>query len=235
MESTPSSPRDRSSPRRDWDEVADVVERCRAYWLLSEVAAPVADDMAAELEAHLREQLAAGGSIERVVGVDMAGFAEDWATSRRSRAPARLRVPRALSAPLTAVATYALVGHLVDLLAGAGAVLAVRASDLVGAALVVAVSLVLVNPPTLRVALVRRTDGPLALLGLAAVATPVAVPVATRTVVAVGPTLLHLTWPVTVLLVAAAILATAGGGPRFDSTHGRPPPDIARGIRRPRM
>ena len=45
--------------QHDWDAGTDVVERCRAYWVLTEVPRPAADEMAAELEAHAREHLAA--------------------------------------------------------------------------------------------------------------------------------------------------------------------------------
>jgi membrane protein implicated in regulation of membrane protease activity len=71
------------------DLTADqVVDRCRTYWLGSGVSTATADEMAAELTAHLAEASAAGKSIEMVTGDDIDEFAEEWAAAYRGPRPA---------------------------------------------------------------------------------------------------------------------------------------------------
>lgn len=71
------------------DLTADqVVDRCRTYWRGSGVSTEAADEMAAELTAHLAEASAAGKSIETVTGDDIDEFAEEWAAAYRGPMPA---------------------------------------------------------------------------------------------------------------------------------------------------
>ncbi len=76
-----------------------VVDRCRAYWLGSGVDSDTASDMAIELRSHLQEAMAAGKTVESVVGGDLEPFAEDWASAYRDPRPASK--PTAPSLPRT--------------------------------------------------------------------------------------------------------------------------------------
>ncbi len=78
-----------------------VVERCRAYWVESGVAADAADEMASELRTHLDEASAAGKSIETVTGPDIDGFAEEWASAFRGPRPSATSEPTPPSLPRT--------------------------------------------------------------------------------------------------------------------------------------
>jgi membrane protein implicated in regulation of membrane protease activity len=60
-----------------------VIDRCRTYWLGSGVDRDMASDMAIELRSHLQDAMAAGKTIESVVGADLDGFAEEWASAHR--------------------------------------------------------------------------------------------------------------------------------------------------------
>ena len=81
--------------------VDQVVERCRAYWVESGVAADAADEMASELRTHLDEAAAAGKSIETVTGTDVDGFAEEWAAAFLGPRPTSNSEPTPPSLPRT--------------------------------------------------------------------------------------------------------------------------------------
>ena len=81
--------------------VDQVVERCRAYWVESGVAADAADEMASELRTHLDEAAAAGKSIETVTGSDIDGFAEEWAAAFLGPRPTSNSEPTPPSLPRT--------------------------------------------------------------------------------------------------------------------------------------
>lgn len=76
-----------------------VVDRCRTYWLGSGVDNDMASDMAIELRSHLQEAMAAGKTIESVVGADLETFAEEWASAYRG--PPRDAEPTPPSMPMT--------------------------------------------------------------------------------------------------------------------------------------
>ena len=66
------------------DQIETIVRDCRRYWLDTNVARKVADDMSAELEQHLREAQLEGRSPDDVVGESVTAFAEEWARENRS-------------------------------------------------------------------------------------------------------------------------------------------------------
>ena len=96
------------------------VDECRREWKRLGVPEAVADDMAAELEADLREAEAEGASAADVLGpgvLDPRSFAASWATERgvvSSRAN-RGRLPLALAAFVTVVAAV-MIGASVAIL-----------------------------------------------------------------------------------------------------------------------
>ncbi len=67
----------------DRAEVAKVVADCVRYWRETGVPRRAIDDMRLELEQHLGEALDEGRSAERVVGSNVADFAESWAAEYR--------------------------------------------------------------------------------------------------------------------------------------------------------
>ena len=73
-----------------------VIDRCRTYWLGSGVDSDMASDMAIELRSHLQDARTAGKSIESVVGGDLDGFAEEWASAHRGPQPAGEPTPPSL-------------------------------------------------------------------------------------------------------------------------------------------
>jgi hypothetical protein len=65
--------------------VIEFVEECRREWKRLRVPGPAANEMAADLEADLKEAEADGASAEEVLGsgaFDPRGFAAAWATAR---------------------------------------------------------------------------------------------------------------------------------------------------------
>jgi hypothetical protein len=65
--------------------VNDFVDECRREWRRLQVPDPVANEMAADLEADLREAEAEGTTAEEVLGAavfDPRGFAASWAAAR---------------------------------------------------------------------------------------------------------------------------------------------------------
>src|SRR6266536_926983 len=90
--------------------VNDFVEQCRREWKRLRVPDPVANEMAADLAADLKEAEAEGASPEEVLGsgaFDPRSFAASWATERGvSRpSPSRERVSRR-SLFLAAIAAF---------------------------------------------------------------------------------------------------------------------------------
>ncbi len=61
-----------------------IVDQCTRYWLATRVPRPVVSGMVGELDAHLHEAEAAGRPLSSVVGVDVAAFAEQWASVHRT-------------------------------------------------------------------------------------------------------------------------------------------------------
>lgn len=198
----------------DWDEVTDVTERCRAYWVLTEVPKPAADDMTAELEGHLRERIAAGAPIDRVVGPDLREFAEAWATERRASPPRGVRLLRALNGPVTTVATYAVVAHAVEWVVGRDpSVLLMRPSDFVWLAALLAATVVLAQAAHVSGLIIARRERPLLLTSLALFVLPIALPVFARTVGAFGMVLVAWPWWASLLLAIAGGLSLVGAKP----------------------
>jgi len=67
--------------------VIEFVEECRQEWKRLRVPDPVANEMAADLEADLKEAEAEGASAEEVLGsgaFDPRSFAASWAAARRA-------------------------------------------------------------------------------------------------------------------------------------------------------
>ncbi|GAB6876775.1 DUF1700 domain-containing protein [Thermaerobacter litoralis] len=58
--------------------VTEAVDSCIVYWATAGLPRPQIDQMAAELRAHLEQAVAAGKSVETVIGGDVARFAEEW-------------------------------------------------------------------------------------------------------------------------------------------------------------
>ena len=196
---------------REWDAVTDAVERCRAWWLLAGVPQRRADDMAGELEAHLRERGAAGGRVEDVVGDDLGRFAADWASGARviGRPPAAgWRAVGRLSGLLVTAAVYALAVLLADAVV-AHRQGAIRTSDLIWFGVVVAAQELLARPAAARRLVVARSRALTVLASGVVFAGPLLVPLVTRSLRPMGPVLFTLGWPLAALLVIAAVLATA--------------------------
>ncbi len=100
--------------------MSDFVEQCRREWRRLRVSDPVAEEMAAELAADLREAEAEGVSAEELLGssiFDPRSFAGSWAAERGiiPRTPRRttaFRRPLALPALATVLAIALIVGGL---------------------------------------------------------------------------------------------------------------------------
>jgi hypothetical protein len=65
------------------DRVALAVEDCVEYWRRTAVPRSAVAGMREELEQHLQDAVAAGKSVESVVGPDVIAFAEEWAREFR--------------------------------------------------------------------------------------------------------------------------------------------------------
>lgn len=66
--------------------IKDTVEKCKIYWMFSNLPRKVLLEMEMELQVHLEEAVADGKSLEDVVGRDVIGFAKVWAeTNYRPR------------------------------------------------------------------------------------------------------------------------------------------------------
>jgi hypothetical protein len=91
------------------------VEQCRREWKRLRVSDPIADEMAAELEADLEEAEAEGASAEEVLrsgASDSRSFASSWAAERGVVPPAKGKLlgrPLLLAA-IVALAVVAVVG-----------------------------------------------------------------------------------------------------------------------------
>ena len=87
------------------DAVARIVDDCRAYWQEVDILRHVAEDMGAELEAHLHEAEGNGRNPHDVVGDDVARFAMEWASEQRSNRDRPLPTWDAVQSRLEARAT----------------------------------------------------------------------------------------------------------------------------------
>lgn len=85
------------------DLTADqVTDRCLSTWLSSGVSADSATEMANELQSHLEQAMAAGKSLDTVVGPDIDAFATEWAAEFTGPQPAATpREPTPPSLPRT--------------------------------------------------------------------------------------------------------------------------------------
>jgi hypothetical protein len=105
--------------------VNDFVEQCRREWKRLRVPDSVADEMAADLAADLKEAEAEGALVEEVLGsgaTDARSFAASWAAERAVIPPPRLTARLSRTAlVLSAVAALTLVTAV-------GAVLVIFAS-----------------------------------------------------------------------------------------------------------
>jgi hypothetical protein len=64
-------------------DVERAVSECTRYWKRTDVPRDRIVEMRAELEAHLREAVSEGRTVESVVGRDPSEFAEEWAREYR--------------------------------------------------------------------------------------------------------------------------------------------------------
>jgi len=71
----------------DQGTITRIVTDCVRYWRETGVSAGVINEMRDQLTEHLRAASGAGTPMERVVGRDLAEFAESWAAEYRGRAP----------------------------------------------------------------------------------------------------------------------------------------------------
>jgi hypothetical protein len=97
--------------------VNDFVGQCRREWKRLRVPASVADEMAADLAADLREAEAEGASVEEVLGsgaTDPRSFAASWAAERGVIPPPRfiVRAPRGalMVGAIAALTGFAAIG-----------------------------------------------------------------------------------------------------------------------------
>ena len=75
----------------DQGAIAQILSECSRYWRETGLPSGVITEMRDELALHLRETIAAGNPPDRVVGTNLADFAENWAVEYRvSRSRARL-------------------------------------------------------------------------------------------------------------------------------------------------
>jgi hypothetical protein len=108
--------------------VNEFIEECRREWKRLGVPDPVANEMAADLAADLKEAEDEGASAEEVLGsgaFDPRSFASAWATERgviERPAPSGYRLARRSRLPAAAIATFALIAIV-------GAVLMIGASS----------------------------------------------------------------------------------------------------------
>lgn len=114
--------------------MSDFVERCRQEWRRLRVPDPLAEEMAADLTADLREAEAEGVSPEELLGssaFDPRSFAASWATERgiipAPPSRANRRRPLVLMA-FTTLAAIALIASALLLLTGEPKVSLVKSS-----------------------------------------------------------------------------------------------------------
>lgn len=92
--------------------VQKVLTICRGRWLAEGIPEDRADEMAGELEQHLRGSLADGQTVEDVVGDDVFGFAEEWAAPNRPRKPVGHEVLEMFAATSAFMSVAVLAAHL---------------------------------------------------------------------------------------------------------------------------
>jgi hypothetical protein len=107
--------------------VNEFVEECRREWRRLRVPDPVADEMAADLEADLEEAEAEGVSPEEVLGsgaADPRSFAASWAAergvSRLSRAQVRFPMRWFILSAIAALVAIAVSGAVLILASPSG-------------------------------------------------------------------------------------------------------------------
>ena len=71
----------------DQGAIARILSECVRYWRETGLSTGVTSEMRDQLAEHLREATNAGNTPDRVVGSDLAEFAENWAAEYRARAP----------------------------------------------------------------------------------------------------------------------------------------------------
>ena len=71
----------------DQGAIARILSECVRYWRETGLSTGVITEMRDQLTEHLREATNAGNTPDRVVGSDVAEFAENWAAEYRARAP----------------------------------------------------------------------------------------------------------------------------------------------------
>lgn len=204
------------SVRNDGDAITDVIVRCRALWLLTDVPETTVDEMAAELEAHLREHVAAGGMIEDVVGALTCGSSLPHGAASSALGPAAR--PRASGDQRAAHdggdlrrrrANPRLDARWPGRLA--------RSRERSGLARRACGRHTLVTRPEVLARILishRRWAALLAAVMLLLVVVPLGVPVLARTLLLFGPALLAWPWWASLLLVVAAVASLAGTRPQ---------------------
>lgn len=110
----------------------DFVERCRREWARLRVPEPVAEEMAADLAADLREADAEGVSPEEVLGsgaFDPRSFAASWAAERGVIPPVPARQHQSVFPRPLVLAAFAVLAFVVlSFVALFGAVVITRAA-----------------------------------------------------------------------------------------------------------
>jgi membrane protein implicated in regulation of membrane protease activity len=106
----------------DRAEITRIVADCVRYWRETRVPRRAIEDMRLELEQHLIEADGEGRSPERVVGTDLAEFAESWASEYRAKPGVGswqdVTSGRAASTRRERVATWTYVVGTMSLIAG---------------------------------------------------------------------------------------------------------------------
>lgn len=108
--------------------MSQFVEECRREWKRLRVPDPVANEMAADLAADLKEAEEEGASAEEVLGsgaFDPRSFAASWAAERgviQPPLPTAISLPRRsrMSAAIAASAVVAIIGAVLAILASPG-------------------------------------------------------------------------------------------------------------------
>ena len=94
------------------DRIDGVLGGCRAYWMNGGISRGRADEMAEELDLHLREALENGKDVEDVVGPDIKAFAEEWAAPNRQAKPLSAETLDVLSDAAAGLSVLAVLAHL---------------------------------------------------------------------------------------------------------------------------
>lgn len=103
-----------------------VVAECARYWRDTGVPSDRVSEMRDELNDHLNEAVAAGQSVDGVVGPDLGAFAEEWASAYRN--PVRTRPPEEDDGGSSAIWIGFTIG-LIGIAFAAVAILAPKGTD----------------------------------------------------------------------------------------------------------